>query len=217
LIPVADIAVEDTWHTAGLRGTGSNDVVAEDVFVPDEWAGEFSPDDQPLPTTPYYCLPKGLRFPWPKVGVAVGVARSAMAAFGVLARSKKPAYLSELLAERPNAQAAAAQAEALVGSGRAWVATVLDELWTEAAGTGPVDPELHARARLSAAYAVDSAIRAVEGLATAAGTSAGKLDGPWPRYLADVRAVGQHFMVGPQQMQTAGRVLLGQPSGDPVF
>ena len=94
---------------------------------------------------------------------------------------------------------------------------MLDELWTAADAPGPIDAELHARARLAAAYAVDSAIRAVEALASAAGTSAGKLDGPWPRYLADVRAVGQHFMVGPQQMQTAGRVLLGQDPGDPAF
>lgn len=149
--------------------------------------------------------------------MAVGVARSAIVAFGELARTKKPSFLPELLAERPNAQAAAAQAEALVGSGRSWVRAVLDELWGAAAEPGPIEPELHARARLAASYAVDSAIRAVEGLASAAGTSAGTLDGPWPRYLADVRAVGQHFMVGPQQMQTAGRVLLGQPPGDPVF
>ena len=55
------------------------------------------------------------------------------------------------------------------------------------------------------------------GLASAAGTTASQLDGPWPRLLADVRSVGQHFTVGPQQMHTAGRVLLGQDPGDPVF
>ena len=69
----------------------------------------------------------------------------------------------------------------------------------------------------SASYAVDSCIRAVDILASAAGTTASQLDGPWPRLQADVRSVGQHFMVGPQQMQIAGQVLLGQPSDDPGF
>jgi len=33
-IPIGDVAIEDTWHVAGMRGTGSNTIVAERVFVP---------------------------------------------------------------------------------------------------------------------------------------------------------------------------------------
>ncbi|MDQ0987704.1 acyl-CoA dehydrogenase family protein [Streptomyces sp. V2I9] len=35
LIPAADYTVEDTWFVAGMRATGSNCLVAQDVFVPD--------------------------------------------------------------------------------------------------------------------------------------------------------------------------------------
>jgi 3-hydroxy-9,10-secoandrosta-1,3,5(10)-triene-9,17-dione monooxygenase len=35
VLPVSDIVIDDVWHTAGLRGTGSNTIVAEDVFVPE--------------------------------------------------------------------------------------------------------------------------------------------------------------------------------------
>lgn len=34
LIPMSELSIEDTWHVAGMRGTGSNTIVAEDVFVP---------------------------------------------------------------------------------------------------------------------------------------------------------------------------------------
>ncbi|MFD7408015.1 acyl-CoA dehydrogenase family protein [Streptomyces sp. NPDC059866] len=34
LIPASEVAIEDTWHTAGMRGTASNTLVAQDVFVP---------------------------------------------------------------------------------------------------------------------------------------------------------------------------------------
>ncbi|MEC3915598.1 3-hydroxy-9,10-secoandrosta-1,3,5(10)-triene-9,17-dione monooxygenase oxygenase subunit [Nocardia sp. CDC160] len=35
LVPLRDFAIEDVWHAVGLRGTGSNDILVEDAFVPD--------------------------------------------------------------------------------------------------------------------------------------------------------------------------------------
>ncbi|MEI4271954.1 acyl-CoA dehydrogenase family protein [Klenkia sp. LSe6-5] len=34
LIPMSDLSIKDTWYVAGMRGTGSNTLIAEDVFVP---------------------------------------------------------------------------------------------------------------------------------------------------------------------------------------
>ncbi|WP_051341839.1 acyl-CoA dehydrogenase family protein [Pseudonocardia spinosispora] len=34
--PVAAVTVEDTWDMAGMRGTGSDTVIAENLFVPDD-------------------------------------------------------------------------------------------------------------------------------------------------------------------------------------
>lgn len=36
LIPLADLAIKDTWFVAGMKGTASNTVVAAEVFVPSE-------------------------------------------------------------------------------------------------------------------------------------------------------------------------------------
>ncbi|HSB97927.1 MAG TPA: acyl-CoA dehydrogenase family protein [Spongiibacteraceae bacterium] len=35
LLPRTDYSIVDTWHVLGLKGTGSQDIVVEDVFVPD--------------------------------------------------------------------------------------------------------------------------------------------------------------------------------------
>lgn len=35
LLPRSDFRIDDTWHAMGLKGTGSQDIVVEDVFVPD--------------------------------------------------------------------------------------------------------------------------------------------------------------------------------------
>lgn len=34
LIPMSELSIEDTWYVAGMRGTGSNTLVAQNVFVP---------------------------------------------------------------------------------------------------------------------------------------------------------------------------------------
>ena len=36
LVPMGELAIEDTWQMTGMRGTGSDTITAEDVFVPDE-------------------------------------------------------------------------------------------------------------------------------------------------------------------------------------
>jgi indole-3-acetate monooxygenase len=50
-----DLEVRDTWHTLGLRGTGSQDCVADDVFIPA--ARVFSLFDGPLLDRPLYRFP----------------------------------------------------------------------------------------------------------------------------------------------------------------
>lgn len=35
IIPNSELTIEDTWFTAGMRGTGSNTIHADEVFVPD--------------------------------------------------------------------------------------------------------------------------------------------------------------------------------------
>ena len=35
LLPRSDYRIDDNWHVAGLKGTGSKDIVVEDAFVPE--------------------------------------------------------------------------------------------------------------------------------------------------------------------------------------
>jgi alkylation response protein AidB-like acyl-CoA dehydrogenase len=34
LVPMRDLAIEDSWHVVGMRGTGSHTVIAKEIFVP---------------------------------------------------------------------------------------------------------------------------------------------------------------------------------------
>ncbi|HZZ13236.1 MAG TPA: acyl-CoA dehydrogenase family protein [Paraburkholderia sp.] len=35
LVPMSEVSIEDTWYTAGMRASGSNCIVGNEVFVPD--------------------------------------------------------------------------------------------------------------------------------------------------------------------------------------
>ncbi len=218
LIPADPGLIEDTWHTVGLRGTGSNDVVLSEHFVPAHYAAVVANHSLPKPNEhPFYRLPSGLRFPFPKTGVASGIARRAIDEFAALADTKTPLFARSELASRPDAHAAMARAEALLGAGQAFVADQLDEIWSTAAAHGEVTPAQHARARLACSWSVQNCIEAVETLVTAAGSTANFTASPLGGLLNDVRAVAGHFMVGSYQIDTAGRVLLGQDAGDRNF
>ncbi len=59
--PTSELTMEDTWHTTGMRGTGSNTWFGEDVFVPDHRLISMSAitdDTEPVATAePIYRIP----------------------------------------------------------------------------------------------------------------------------------------------------------------
>ncbi|MED5361300.1 MAG: hypothetical protein VX760_02010, partial [Actinomycetota bacterium] len=112
---------------------------------------------------------------------------------------------------------ALAKAEALVGTGQAWVHEQLDAVWEVAENDEPVTSDLHARVRLACSWSVQNAIRAIQHLVDAAGSTANFANSGLMSLLDDARAVAGHFMVGSYQIDTAGRVLLGLDAGDPAF
>jgi alkylation response protein AidB-like acyl-CoA dehydrogenase len=200
-----------------LRGTGSHDVELHDVFVPHERVGVVPSGRDTLIETTLFRLPPSLRFPFPKVGVATGVARAALAEFSDLAQGKKARLSRTLLRDRPDAQLAVARAEALIGSGWAFASEMVATTWALAEAGEPVPAAVHARTRVACTHAVASCVEAVEVLCTAAGTTANLTSSPLHRYLADVRAVPQHVMVGGYNALDAGRVFLGLEPNDPLF
>lgn len=217
LVPADPNQIDDTWHTTGLRGTGSHHVELDDQFVPDHLAGVLEVGQPARPDLAFYRMPSGLRFPFPKVGVATGLARRAIAEFADLAGAKRPLNLRSSLRERPDAQTAMARATALVGSGWTYVQDRVTALWDVLDAGDPITPELHAETRNACSHAVQNCIDAVALVIGAAGTTANFVDSPLATIGNDVRAVAGHFMVAPYQMNTAGRVLLGLEPGDATF
>jgi alkylation response protein AidB-like acyl-CoA dehydrogenase len=216
LVPRDRYEILDTWHTHGLRGTGSHDVAVTDLFVPDDMTTSVA-GGAPHHDGPLYQLPPFTRLAYNKVGVATGIARAALDHFVDLAEGKIPRLARSTLRERPRAQLALAQAEAALRSARAFVFETVEDSWETVVAGGRCDRRQRALVRLACSHACQEAIRAVELVHSAAGTSANLADSPLGQARRDVAVVAQQLMVAPQFIEDAGRVLLGLEPQEPIL
>ena len=210
LVPRRDFRVLDTWHVAGLRGSGSHDVLIEDVFVADRFTTRVG-SGRVHARGALFRLPPLSRLAYNKVGVATGIARAAIDAFSELASERVPRAMSAPLRERRYAQECVAEAEFSLRAARAFAFESVEELWHETLEGRTPSPQQRALVQLACVKAVMASARAVEIVHSAAGTSANSPSSPLERRMRDVHVVGQHIVVSPSLIEPASRVLLGLP------
>src|ERR1700742_3359957 len=149
-LPTEQLQILDTWHTLGLRGTGSHDTVAEEVFVPDNRV--LSIFDGPVIDRPLYRFPPFGFFAACITAAAMGNARAAIEDFVDIAGAKKGVASSRTLAERPTVQAAVATAESALESARALYYQAIETVWQANQAETPVPVEARTRLRLVAPH-----------------------------------------------------------------
>lgn len=202
-----DITFHDTWHTAGMRGTGSLDFSVDDVFVPAELTyavGDRAVIDEPISRFPNFTLLA--------LGVAatgLGIGRRALDECADLATDKKPQYSSRSLAESAFAQTEFARAEAAWRSARALLRAEVGSAWAAASDGQPVDVAARVAMRLAAAHAASTCVDVVNTAWTLAGGTAVYDTSPLGRCVRDAHVVTQHIMVAPKLNETLGKFLLG--------
>jgi alkylation response protein AidB-like acyl-CoA dehydrogenase len=219
-IPIGQIDIVDTWDVSGLAGTGSHDVMIDQVFVPASYTCLFGPGMRPRCTyyqSPVYRYVLYASFALPIGAVALGIAQGAIDAGVDLAQSKIPGGRVTLLREQPMFQVRLAEAVALVRSARAWLHAVVQHTWESLLATGVVSFAARAELLLAAANATRSAASAVDILYTVAGASANYRRSPFQRALRDIHAATQHLGTSAQQFESAGRMLVGLQPLQPLI
>jgi alkylation response protein AidB-like acyl-CoA dehydrogenase len=211
-----DFEIIDTWNVSGLRGSGSHDVAAVDVFVPEErmTAVMFTPLNE---TGTLYRLPPFSRLAYNKVGVSTGIARAAIDHFMTLARTHKRRFSGVPLRERPDVQRNVAAAETTLRSARAFVFDAVGELWDAVDAGSEPSHEQRALVHLACSNAATSSIRVVDLVCEVAGTAANLASNPLERCQRDVRVIPQHITVSPQWNDAAARILMGMESDSLLF
>ena len=218
LIPSSELEILDTWHVSGLRGSGSHDVAASNVFVPEERVtAVMQTGMQPRETGTLYRYPPFNRLAYNKIGVATGIAQAALEHFKALAAEKQPRGSRKPLREKTSIHLVYAEAVASLRAARAYALESVEEVWRVVEAGSHPSAEQRMHVHLACSHACLAAVHTVELLYSAAGTTANFTDCPLDRCLRDVRVVPQHIMVSPQWKETAGRVLLGLPGDSPFF
>jgi alkylation response protein AidB-like acyl-CoA dehydrogenase len=215
LCPAADCNIVDTWTVAGLRGTGSHDVVVQDRFVPAPYAS-FHTDPLVL-TDPRYKLPLSSRISPGLGAMALGIARSAIEALIELAGGKRQERTSQPLSEDRGAQTRLSQAEALVCSARLFLFDTVERVWHDVLAGREATVEARAQGRLASWHAVTSACQAVDLVYLTGGATSLYATCPIERAFRDVHAITQHIGVQPRILETTGRVLFGLEPDVPIF
>jgi len=208
LFPATDARIIDTWTVSGLRGTGSHDIAVDDLFVPASRSLSLI-TDRPRERGPLYAFPVFGLLALGIAAVALGIARRAIDELTRLAAGKTPTGSRRPLAERPVVQAQVAEAEAALGSARAFTFETVAAAWQAARAEGMLDVRQRALLRLAATHATLAAARAVDLAYHAGGGTAVYATSQLQRQFRDIHVVTQHMMVAPATLEVVGRILLG--------
>jgi alkylation response protein AidB-like acyl-CoA dehydrogenase len=211
-LPVGELRVLDTWHTGGLCGTGSNDVVAEEVFVPSRRVLSVldgpGPDVEPLHRFPLFGF-----FALSIAAAALGNARGAVEDLVELAADKRSLGSSRSLAQRSATQSEVAKAEAALRAARLLFYDAVDQAWQAANRSEPVPTSARLGLRLAATHATRTSAEVVTAMYDLGGGSAIYRESALQRRLRDAHTATAHFQVNPATYELLGRLLLGLPTG----
>jgi alkylation response protein AidB-like acyl-CoA dehydrogenase len=218
-----ELTILNDWYATGMSGTGSNTIVAEEVFVPAHRC-------MPLPdmlearyparhnaANPYFNYPLSPVLTINAGGTPLGMAQGALEGF----RSRLPGrgiaytfYTNK--AEAPVTHLQLAEAALTLESADAHVRRAAALLDRHTGGAMSIDARVKSRAHI--AYAMGLARQAVDTLFYASGASSIQTHVPIQRFQRDVQALANHAIMHTQTaLELYGRVLCGLPPNTPIY
>src|SRR6478735_8731149 len=226
LVPLADVELLDVWQTAGLRGTGSNDIRAGNLFVPEhrtldwELLGADTNPGSLLHADPLIHTPMGALLNMVAPAAALGSAEYALDLFRELIMVRKVKHTVEnRQADSPLAQVRYAHAFGLVATARLhWQEAVRVVSAAHARGPSAMAEPDRGQYRLSLALSGEASAEAVRVIMLGSGGSVHRLSHPLQRIQRDVNVLMNHAaLTRDPVLEQAGRGLLGLGFSVPSF
>ena len=209
LFPAAQAKMVDTWHVVGLRATGSDSFTVSNLFVPRDHSVARDDPAERRHAGLLYCFPTNSLYASGFAGVAMGIARSSLDAFVILARQKTPRGFRQPLRESAIVQRDLARAEAKLGAARALLLGSLEGVWEHVARTGVLGLDQRIQIRMAATHAIGEATAAVDFAYQAAGATSIFERNAFERRFRDMHTVAQQLQGRESHFETVGRFLLG--------
>lgn len=215
LMPVEQATLLDTWHTIGMRGTGSDSYRVDGVFVPEAFSGTREDPALRREPGPLYAFTMQGLYAVGVAAVGIGTARAMLSAFIELAQHKAPRGQGRL-AGSATVRADVARSEARLGSARAYLLATLADIYARAEEAAPIGVEDRGQVRLACANAIHGAIEVADWVYKAAGVDAifPSALNPFERRFRDMHTLSQQIQSRASHFEAVGQILLGDaPEG----
>jgi alkylation response protein AidB-like acyl-CoA dehydrogenase len=205
-LPACDWQIEDTWHVAGLKGTGSHHIALKDRFVPG--ANIFDPAGAPCVPGPLYpAVPHVL--PVVHNGINVGMAEGALGELVALAQTGRKQFKAAVpLRDSEVFQAELGRIAADLRAARTLMQAQAASHWRHALAETLRDDALLTQAGQTGAWISATCVRAADACFALAGASALYDSSPLQRRLRDLHAAALHATIHPRAFGDAGKRLL---------
>jgi alkylation response protein AidB-like acyl-CoA dehydrogenase len=224
-VPMSDLEILDDWYVSGLAGSGSNSVVARDVFVPAHRilpVGQLLAGGFPSKTNaddPFYRMPVLMLFCAWTAPNALGPARAALAEFTERIHRRGITYtFHERQYEAGVTHLQVAEAALKISCAELLTAEFVARIESAADNDEPYTQADRARIRAQSGYTTRLCKEAVDLMASASGASSLHRDVPVQRAVRDLHALSLHSFVNPStNLELYGRVLSGLDAGTPFL
>lgn len=223
MVPKRDLEVIDNWFVSGLTATGSKDVKAQDLFVPEyrtvdpaEWRGGKSPGSDVNPG-PLYRIPLLASFGFILTGTTLGLARSAWRIHTETTRTRLATYTGVNVADFPTVQIKVGEAASLIDISEIVLLKDAEEMMGYAERGEVPDLDTRHRFRRNGTYTTKMCVDAVDLMVAATGAKSLFIDNPLQRIFRDIHAAAMHINLNWEITAVSyGRISLGLPSDNPM-
>lgn len=198
MVPRADVELEDTWHTLGMRGSGSKDIIVKNAFIPAHRAVPTYPTFlglSPHAKSPVYRLSVYSGLPAMLSSAVLGMAEGGLRAFVDMTSTRKNPY-GVAKAKNPLMQKRVAESAAEIAAARRLINDMCDRFDAFiVVDKAPMSAEDRIQMRWDAAYVVESSRRAIERLYAASGALGLYEGNPVYRAFRDISTACHHAVV----------------------
>jgi 3-hydroxy-9,10-secoandrosta-1,3,5(10)-triene-9,17-dione monooxygenase len=215
--PISELEIEDTWFVAGMCGTGSNTLVAKDVFVPAHRLLSMMKDPNVDVSVRRKSHEPSDRYPFSAANALIGISPILGIAQAMAEKVIEGTHTRGITftgytrqADAPVVQRELAKVSLQIDSARLQVMNAAAEVEAAATVGQPMDYVARARVRGVVGYAAGLVREAVDALASIGGASGFANSSPLQRMWRDASIATRHGLVTTDPgLEIYGRALLG--------
>ncbi len=209
VMPAHAVRIDPVWDTIGMTGTGSHDLVVDDVFVPDHYV--LVRGAAASIATPAYAYPSLCMAAQVLAICGFGAARAALDHVIAIANKAKSITGAPSLGDRANVQIHVGECEAKLRAARSWFYAATQSVWDKVAAGEPVTRADEVELRLASSHTARVGAEVARACFEMTGTMGIFTANPLSQYMTDAMVTAQHAFLNEGTFMQGGQALLGHP------